>query len=182
MILFILLGMIIGAIKRYRVTVLFREISLLPMMIEEIVFWYFQVCAWRGDYRFVPYGVYLQMCSILVLIWPIIKFKLYPQALIGSVSVAIGSVMNKVVMKANGGAMPVHPIFSRTTLYYRDGALEAANDTRHLPMSLETKLNFLADYIDVGFSIMSIGDLFIHGFTTLVIYNVIAKLNLQEKG
>lgn len=180
MILFILLAILIAAAKGYRVTVLFREISLLPMLIEEIIFWYFQVCAWCGDYRYVPYAIYLQTCNILVLVWPILKFKLYPQAICGSVSTAFGSILNRIVMNANGGAMPIRPIFSRTTLYYKDGAIEAANDVRHILMSPETKFNFLADYIDVGFSIMSLGDLFIHGFTTLVVYNVIKKLNIEE--
>ena len=49
-------------------------------------------------------------------------------------------------------------------------------------MSDSTKLNFLADYIDVGFSVISPGDVLIHLFTTIVVYNVIVSLNKKEKG
>lgn len=180
MILFILLAVVLAAVRGHRVSVIFREVSLLPMLIDEIVFWVFQISAWRGDYRFLPYSGFLQAAGILVLIWPILKFRLYSRAVWGSCAVAVGSVMNKLVMKANGGAMPVFPTLSVKTGYYRDGVMEAAGDARHVLMSGSTKMNVLADYIDVGFSIMSLGDLLIHGFTTLVVYGVIAELNKRE--
>ena len=64
------------------------------------------------------------------------------------------------------------------------GAIEAAGDARHALMSETTRMKFLGDYIDVGFSIMSPGDILIHGFVTLVILGVINELNkeLNRKG
>ena len=95
---------------------------------------------------------------------------------------SIGSISNRVVMAVNGGKMPVIPSFSGFTYYYREGALEVSQDVRHIMMSDSTKLNFLADYIDVGFSVISPGDVLIHLFTTIVVYNVIVSLNKKEKG
>ena len=48
-------------------------------------------------------------------------------------------------------------------------------------MSESTKLNFLADYIDVGFSVISPGDVLIHSFTTIIVFCVIVKLNRRLK-
>ena len=160
---------------------LLREPAMIPIGIIEIIFWLLQICIWRQDYRFIGLAGYLQTASILALLWPILKYRLYPQAIVGSVMVVVGSTLNKIVMYANDGMMPVVPSFSDFTKYYQDGALEAAHDMRHVIMSDSTKLNFLADYIDVGFSVISIGDVLVHLFTTIVICSVIAKLN-QTKG
>lgn len=181
MVLFILLAVIIAAVCRNRISVLFREASLIPMWIIEIIFWILQACIWMEDYRFVRYAGLLQTASVLCLLWPILRFKLYPQAICGACLVSIGSVMNRIVMHANGGKMPVIPTFSGVTYYYREGALAASGDIRHIMMSESTKLNFLADYIDVGFSVISPGDVLIHSFTTIIVFCVIIKLNQRLK-
>ena len=95
MILFILLAIIIAKIRRHRIGVLLREPSLIPVWGIEIVFWLLQICIWRQDYRFIGYAGYLQTASILVLLWPIIKFRLYPQAIAGALMVSAGSIMNR---------------------------------------------------------------------------------------
>ena len=181
MILFILLALIIAKLRRHSIRVLLRETSLIPIWIIEIIFWLLQLCIWRQDYRFIGLAGYLQTASILALLWPIMKFRLYPQAIAGAIMVVTGSALNRIVMHANGGMMPVIPSFSGFTKYYQEGALELSHDVRHVLMSDATKLNFLADYIDVGFSVISIGDVLVHLFTTIVIVCVIAKRN-QRKG
>lgn len=182
MVLFILIAIVFAKLCGNRVTVLLREPSLIPMWILEIIFWILQACIWMEDYRFIGCATYLQTASILCLIWPILRFHLYPQAIVGAIMVGIGTLSNRIVMAANGGKMPVIPTFSGITRYYQQGALEVSQDVRHIMMSETTKLNFLADYIDVGFSVISPGDVLIHLFTTIVVYNVIVKLNQKVKG
>ena len=79
--------------------------------------------------------------------------------------------MNRFVISANDGHMPVYPTLSRLTGYYRDGVLgETADiDGLHILMTSSTKLNWLADYIDLGFSVLSPGDLLIHAFLVIVV-------------
>ena len=177
MILFILLALLIAAIRGKRVTGLLRERSLYPLWVLEIVFWIFQISAWMGDSRFIPYGALLQTACMLSLLWPILRHRLYPQAIAGALLSCAGTALNRLAMRANGGRMPVYPTLSRLTGYYRDGALEAAEDALHVLMTPDTHLNFLADVFDVGFSIMSVGDLLIHAFVTLVVYGVVVRLN-----
>ena len=182
MLLFILIALILARIRGNRVAVLAHEISLVPLWLLEVIFWIFQICAWCGEYRFVAYAGYLQTAYILSLIWPILRHRLYLQAIAGACMVAVGSMMNRIVMNVNGGRMPVYPTLSRLTGYYQPEALEMSGDMRHVLMSEGTKLNFLGDFIDVGFSIMSIGDLLIHGFVALIIYCVIVDVNRRKEG
>ena len=74
MILFILLALLIAAIRGKRVTGLLRERSLYPLWVLEIVFWIFQISAWMGDYRFIPYGALLQTACMLSLLWPCLLY------------------------------------------------------------------------------------------------------------
>lgn len=180
MILFVALAMLIGVFKKKRPFVVFKEVSLLPMAMLELIFWLFQFCAWMGDYRFIPYASMLQSLYILSLIWPILKFRLYGRAVIGGGMVMIGTVLNRLVMAANDGHMPVYPTLSRLTGYFVNGAMEASGDAVHVLMTQSTHLKGLGDYIDVGFSIMSPGDVLIHGFITLIILGVIEKVNRKE--
>lgn len=182
MLLFIILAILLAKMQKKKIGGILPDISLLPLWICEIIFWVFQICAWTGDYRFVPYAAMLQTAYILSLIWPILRFRLYIQAMCGATMVAVGSLLNRLVMHANAGQMPVYSTLSRLTGYFRIGAIEASGDARHVLMSASTHLNFLGDFIDIGFSIMSLGDLLIHGFVTLIVYSVITKLNEGRDG
>lgn len=182
MILFIALGILLAKIKGNRVSVVFKEISLLPLFILEILFWYFQMCVWMGNYSFIQYASMIQSLYILSLLWPVLKYKLFGYAVAGSGLVAVGSYMNKLVMNANAGRMPVYPSISKYTGYFVNGALEVSGDLRHVIMSDTTKLKYLGDYIDVGFSIMSPGDVLMHIFITLVIFGTINEFNRKGKG
>jgi len=86
-------------------------------------------------------------------------------------------VMNRAVMNANNGQMPVYPTLSKLTGYFSPGAIELAGDARHCMMSSVTKLKYLGDYIDVGFSIMSPGDILIHLFVTIILLGLINEFN-----
>ncbi len=112
---------------------------------------------------------------------PIVRRRLFGPALFGSGLVLIGSMLNRIVMAANGGKMPVLPTLSKVTRYYRNDALGQGIDNVHIPMTGSTKLNVLADYIDTGFSIMSVGDLFIHAFITLIVFYTIKSVNRDKQ-
>lgn len=177
MILFIAVACALAKRKGCRIAPIFREWSLYPLYLTEAVFWIMQIAAWTGHYMFIPYAEWIQTAFTLVLLFPILKFRLYGTACIGCLFVAIGSWMNKLVMNANGGQMPVYPTLSRWTIYFRDGAIEEANDYLHCVMNSDTKLKFLADWVDCGFSILSLGDVLIHSFVLIVIYKTVIELN-----
>ena len=76
--------------------------------------------------------------------------------------------------------MPVYPTISRYTGYIKSNTLSIINDNIHVLGNGATKYKFLSDFIDLGYSIMSIGDLLIHLFVVIVLYNVIAEINKRE--
>ena len=57
-----------------------------------------------------------------------------------------------------------------------------AIDSMHVLMSDSTKLNFLADYIDLGVCIMSPGDALIHSFASIIIYYTVKAVCPMKKG
>ena len=73
--------------------------------------------------------------------------------------------------------MPVYPTLSRYTVYCNESILNMGVDDLHIPMTEYTKLNFLADYIDTGFSVSSVGDTIIHSFVAIIVFYAVKKMN-----
>jgi hypothetical protein len=182
MILFMLVACAIAKINRYRIKPIWKDASLYPFFAVECVYWVFQVCAFAGNYMFLPYAGFLQSAFIISMLFPILRHRLYAKAIVGTGMVFAGSLLNKLVMNYNGGRMPVWPTLSKFTGYFNPQALTNGFDALHTLMGGNSALNFLGDYIDVGYSIMSPGDLLIHGFTTVIIYGVIKNLNKSSSG
>lgn len=181
MILFVLLACVIARRNRYRVAPIFRDVSLYPFFAVECVYWVFQGFAFSGNYAFLPYSGVLQSAYIGSMLFPILRHKLYSRAMAGAGMVLAGTALNRLVLSANGGRMPVWPTLSRITGYCGPKAFAEGLDAAHMRMGADTALNFLGDYIDVGFSIMSPGDLLIHGFTAVILYGAIRSLNRRSR-
>ncbi len=175
--LFILVALLTAKIKRYQVLCIFKTYDLYPLFLVELVYIFFQINVFFDNYSYVQYASQIQMAYIVVLLVPIIRRKLYAPALIGSGMMALGSILNHIVIAANDGHMPVLPTLSRLTHYYRDDALLQRIDSFHILMTDATKMNILGDYIDIGYSIMSIGDLFIHAFVAVIVYYTVKSIN-----
>ena len=106
-------------------------------------------------------------------------YKLYKPAIMGSVSIIIGSLLNKIAIIMNHNKMPVFPFLSYYTGYIKAEDFLIKNDYHILGKNIITHFFILTDYIDVGFSILSIGDLFIHLYVLIMIYYLIKQLNIN---
>jgi hypothetical protein len=182
MIVFILLGCAAAKMRGYRCSPMWRDVSLYPLFAMECAYWFVQVCAFAGNYSFLPYAGHLQSAFLLSMLFPILKHRLHARAIVGTGMVLAGTALNKLVIAANGGKMPVYATLSRLTGYYNPNALAQGFDTAHTIGGANTALRFLGDYIDVGFSIMSPGDVLIHGFIAVIVYGAIKSMNKQEHG
>jgi hypothetical protein len=100
--------------------------------------------------------------------------------MIGSIFIFIGSILNDIAIKYNNGKMPVFPKLSYWTGYVKEDSFTKINDI-HVWGNSSTKLKFLTDIIDTGYSILSIGDVFIRVFVFIIIFNVIKHINLGNK-
>ncbi len=92
----------------------------------------------------------------------------------------IGGGLNDIVIKANDGFMPVFPTLSYLTGYAKPEAFVIVKDI-HMLGNSQTKLKILTDFIDLGYSILSIGDVFIRAFVFIIIYTSIKKINNQRR-
>lgn len=176
-ILFVVAACILARVRGMRFACLARDWSLLPLAAVELFFWTAQICAWNEVYIFIRWASAIQTAYLLALLFPIFRHRLYREACAGAAMTVFGTMLNRWVMSVNGGKMPVYPTLSRWTGYYRDGAMAAAGDGLHVLMDGSTKLKLLGDWIDVGFSIMSIGDVLIHGFVFWIVYRTICAWN-----
>ncbi|MGI6261570.1 MAG: DUF5317 family protein [Acutalibacteraceae bacterium] len=182
MLLFFFLALLAGRLRGRRVGVVFCQKSLIPYFVLELCYIGVQVSAFCGYYGFVPYASWIKRLYFLVLLVPILVHRLYVPAISGAGAVAAGTLLNRVVMNANGGKMPVFATLSRWTGYFTPD-FAAAGDTIHIVGDSSVKLAFLADYIDLGYCILSVGDLLVHSFTFIIIYAVVrAVCPLRSSG
>lgn len=168
--------MLTAKIKGFKIKPLFQTWTLYPIFLLEIVYLTFQVTIFSGNYYFVQFAPILKRVYLFMYIIPIVVYKEYFTGLIGSLFVFAGTLLNNFVIAQNGGKMPVFPNFSYITGYVSDEAIAKINGI-HVLGSAATHWWFLSDILDVGYSVLSIGDLLIRVLAFLVIYKTIKVLN-----
>jgi hypothetical protein len=175
----ILLAMLISKIKGYKLRPLFKSWAFYPVLLFTLIYIFLQFLIFSGDYRFVKYSGLLETIYILAFLPLIFAHRLYGSAIKGSLSIMIGTALNKLAIVANRGKMPVFPTLSYITGYAKPESFTLVNDI-HVLGSEATKLKLLTDYIDFGYSILSIGDIFIRFFTFIIIFNSIRYITKQN--
>ena len=181
MLIFILVPFLIACIKGYRVSALFRVADMYPFFAVCLIHGFFVTNAWLGNYSFVKYASILQYFMIVSLLLPVVRRRFFAPTLIGVGLTMLGTVMNKIVIHANDGKMPVYPTVSKWIGYYKDGQLDGTIDELHILMDGSSKLPFLADYFDFGVCILSPGDLLIHAFASIIIFYTVKSVCPRDK-
>ena len=180
MFIYMLLAVLYAKIKGYRIKPILRDYSLYPLAVAEIIYIILQVNIFLGNYSYIQYASIFKTLYLYTLIVPILVHKLYKPWIYGSVLTIIGSMLNKFVMSQNGGKMPVFASLSKMTGYFDELAISTV-DNIHVIGNEATKYKFLTDFIDVGYSVLSIGDVLIHSFVFIIVYNVIKQVNKDIK-
>jgi hypothetical protein len=167
---FILIPLIIAYCKGYRAHRVFLVCDLYPLLATVLCHGVFIIFAWCGNHYFVQYAQWLQRAIILSLLLPILRRQISLPAFFGVGITLIGTLMNHIVINANGG-MPSAPTLSKLIRFYRDGQLESGLiDSIHTVFNDAVKYPFLANYIDLGVCILSPGDVLIHSFASIIVY------------
>lgn len=177
----IIIAMLVAKIRGYKLKPIFLSWEVYPILAFAGLYMFLNMEVFLGNYNFIKYAGILEtiyICTFLILIY---RYKQYVSAIIGSISIIIGTLLNKVAIYANGGKMPVFPTLSYITGYVRPDVFTKVKDI-HVMGSEATKLIFLTDIIDLGYSILSIGDIFIRFFAFIIIYSCIKSANnIKEK-
>ncbi len=178
MLIEIIAVIIYGKIKGFKLKYLFKTWTFYPILIAESALIFLQITIFTGNYYFVQYTEMVRIFHTFSYLFAMIAFSLYKPALIGSGLMMIGTFLNQFVMAQNGGKMPVYPTLSYLTGYVKADTFKLVNDI-HVLGDINTKWKILTDYIDVGYCILSPGDVLIHFFTILMLYNLIKAVNLK---
>lgn len=173
----ILLVFLVAKLKGYKLKPLFKSWTIYPIVLFSFIFIYFQWRIFQADYSLVIYANIFKIAYLLSFIFLVIQYKLFMPGFIGSLFVIAGSILNTVAMRANNSKMPAYPTLSYITGYMKPYTLEVL-DNIHVRGTALTKLVFLTDYIDLGYNILSIGDVLVRVFAFIVIYYSIKKLNI----
>lgn len=180
MIFAILFALVLAKIKGYKLKPLLKTYSLYPFAFLTVVMIYFQACIIFHDYRWIKYAEYIKSAYLFSLFIPFLVYKLYKPGLVGALFIILGTLLNKFVIWQNGGKMPVYASLSKLTGYYSETAIKTA-DTIHTIGDSSTKFKFLTDFIDVGYSILSIGDILIHSFVLIILFFVVKEVNVKRQ-
>lgn len=167
---------ILSKIRHYRFKPLFFSWVFYPVLIIQIIVIVMQFSPFWGTYDLLRFAPYIQKAVLVSFLFPIFTYKLYKPAIVGSGLVIIGTMLNKFAIAQNGGHMPVFPSLSYLTGYTTPAVFGVA-DSLHVLGSDATRYKFLTDYIDTGYSILSVGDLLIHFFSFLMIYYMVKAVN-----
>lgn len=162
--------------KKQRLSVLWCGYALYPFFAAELVYLACQVSVLLGYYWAVAYAPMFKFFFLFPLVIPVIAYELYYPALAGSACVVLGSVMNQIAIAYNGGKMPVYPTLSRLTGYFSENAM-LRYDALHTLGNEATRFKVFTDYIDLGYSILSLGDVLIRVFIFLILYYSVVRLN-----
>lgn len=180
MLIFILIPLVIAYFKGHRIRRIFRVADLYPFFFTCVCHAFFVICAWFGNLSFVKYAEVLQYAMILTLVVPVVRRQIFAPTLVGAGLTLAGTLMNRAVINANDGKMPVYPTLSKLIGYYKEGQLDGSVDDLHILMDEASKLPFLADYIDLGVCVLSPGDVLIHSFASIVIYFTVKAVNKNQ--
>ncbi|MCI6276704.1 MAG: DUF5317 domain-containing protein [Clostridium sp.] len=173
----ILLAILVAKIKGYKIRQVFKSWTIYPLLLLEFITAIGQVMIFNGNYDFIKIVGPLKVVYLSAYLFLILKYEIYGSAICGSISMIFGGILNNIAIKANRGFMPVFPSLSYSTGYFKEGVFDIVNDI-HILGNSHTQLWFLTDFIDLGYSILSIGDIFIRVFVFLIIYNSIKKSNI----
>lgn len=178
MIIEIIIVCLLAKLKRFQLHYLFRAWTFYPILLMQCVLVVFQASLFFRQYMFVRFVPYTEMAVIFSFIFALFAFKLYTPAILGSISIGVGTLLNKLVIAQNAGKMPVYPTLSYLTGYVTPEMLTSL-DSLHSLGNPETKLKFLSDYIDYGYCILSPGDVFIHLFACIMLFELIKAVNAR---
>lgn len=171
-------AIILAKCKHFKIRYLFSTWSFYPILLSQCLLIFFQINIFVGNYYFIQFAPIIKTAIILSFIFPLVVFKLYKPALIGSGFIFFGTLLNKFVIAQNNGKMPVFPSLSYLTGYARPDMFGTV-DSIHILGNEATQFKILTDYIDVGYSVLSPGDLLIHSFTFLMLYYTIKAVNFH---
>lgn len=165
----ILLALLFAKLRGYKIKPLFKDWPIYLVLSFALIYILLEIAVFSGNYSFVGFSAAYKILYLSAFLALIIKYGLYRNAIAGSIFVLLGGAMNDMAIAANNGKMPVFPTLSYITGYVSPDAFTKVNDI-HVLGSSAVNFKFLTDIIDLGYSVLSIGDVFIRLFPFIIVF------------
>lgn len=175
----ILLALLCAKLGGYKIKPLFKDWPIYLVLAFALIYILLEIAVFNGNYSVIRFSTAYKILYLSAFLAIIIKYNLYKKAIVGSVFVLIGGALNDIAIAANGGKMPVFPTLSYLTGYASPDAFTKVNDI-HILGSSTVNYKFLTDFIDIGYSILSIGDLFIRMLPFIVVFYAVKSCNVAK--
>lgn len=172
----LLIALLVAKLKKYKLKPIFKSWTIYPILAVTLLYIIFEIMIYNGIYYEIKYTNFIKVLLFLSLLILIVKYNLYISSAIGSIFVILGSLLNFIAIKSNNGKMPVFISLSKYTGYAKPEVFSKVNDI-HIAGTSVVKFKFLTDIFDVGYTIMSIGDIFIRFFVFIIIFKVVESAN-----
>ena len=176
----IIISLIFCKIKKFKINPLFKNWSIYPVIFMEVVYLIVQANIFSGNYSLIKFASIFKTLYLFSYLPLVFTYRQYYSAIIGSIFVVIGGVLNDIAISANNGYMPVFPSLSYLTGYAKIESFSKVQDI-HILGDSSTKLKYLTDIFDIGYSVLSLGDIFIRSFVFIIIYNTVKYINLTNE-
>lgn len=202
----VVLALAFSWVKGYRISEiakLFKHWSMYPIILTCVIHIYFIISMIEENYWFLEYAKYIKILSLLLYFILILKYNLIDisvfkrintrnnthlqiwltsPVVIGGLCTIIGSKLNQVAMFYNGNKMPIFVSNSWSTGYIKPNVFEKLlrYGDFHVFGSSNTKFIPLTDIFDMGYMVLSIGDVFVRLFVFLIIYYSIKAINNKD--
>lgn len=170
-----ILALILAKIKKYPLRPFFKSRVVYPILFSLAFYIVLKIMVFTGNYQWVRYSQAIHSCILLAYIFPALRFELYTPTLIGTCSMAAGMILNQIAIAYNNGKMPIFPSLSYITGYVNPQMVSQISKL-HVLGNENTRLFFLTDILDLGYTILSVGDVLIQVFPFLVVFYSIKKL------
>lgn len=174
----ILLALLFAKLKGFEIKPLFKDWPIYIVLFFALVYVGLEIAVFSGNYSVVMFSTPFKVLYLSAFIVMIVRYGIYKGAVVGSVFVLLGGAMNDVAIAANNGKMPVFPTLSYITGYASPDAFSKVKDI-HILGTSAVNLKFLTDFIDLGYSILSIGDVFIRALPFIVVFYAVKSCNAK---
>jgi hypothetical protein len=174
----------------YDIKLLFRHWSIIPPLIMLGVYIIAEIMIINNNYWITQYGTQIKQITIFSYFFLTNEYQLYKNQkykdnnlisfikspfILAILFLCIGYLLNGIAVMANSGHMPVFPSNSYFTNYtdidtFTENSFYILGDNT-------SKLIPLCDTIDIFYSILSIGDLFVRGYVFIILYYSIKYKN-----
>ncbi len=186
MIEFILGAFIYAKIKKgYKLKYIFKSWEIYLPLAFMLFYIFLEITTWMRWNYFIQYAYYIKTATLLSYVPLIIKYKLFENLkgklfpspmIIAGFCLWLGSMLNKIAVKANFGTMPTFIDLGFWTGYV-DKNSRGFIDGLHILGNPYSNAIPLCNIFDWGWTCVSLGDIFCRIFVYIILFYSIERSN-----